>query len=297
MPTPISEASIGLIRQGAQHTLFVEGIEAGLDVTVLSELLTPKLRVVALGPSYSIRSVATALHAHHPEYWFLIDRDDWDDDTVERSWQTFPDPSKDNLLIWRRKELESYFLEPEWVTTSAYLKPKTTRTELERWLASEASKNLYLNADNRVLVSTRNCVKGASASLLSADDVHGLSREQIAEKLVASPLVANLLGAVEVRTSAAALRAAFEAEIATLSGDTIPLVWGVGRWRELLPAKALFRAMVNRWFVVPDMSQGRRARLTGRDAERAVAIELLRHHQDSMPTDLAELRTILSNAL
>lgn len=87
-------------------------------------------------PSFSVRSVATALRQFHPEYWFVIDRDDWDDTAVEASWQRFPDPAHDNLLIWRKKELESYFLEPDWACRSRYLMPSASSNALKNWLAA-----------------------------------------------------------------------------------------------------------------------------------------------------------------
>ena len=44
---------------------------------------------------------------------------------------------------------------------------------------------------------------------------------------------------------------------------------------------------------VEDLSSSRRPRLTGRAAERAVAIDLLKNHSKSAPSDLRSLKTIL----
>jgi hypothetical protein len=281
------------VLQGARHVLFVEGTKEGLDVTVLHELLMPKLRVEPLGPSFSVRSVATALHQFHPEYWFVIDRDDWADEVVNASWANFPDPTKDNLLIWRRKELESYFLEPAWACNSRYAKQSTTPVALQSWLAAEASKVLLLEAANRVLIATRNRVKGCPGNLLAARDVQGCTRDQVVEKLVASPLLASLASTTTSELAELQIRTAFDDEVTKLSSGVDPLAWGKGRWRDLISAKPLFRSMVNQWFEVPDHAEGGKARLTGRDAERAVAVDLLKNHQDTMPADFSELKRIL----
>jgi hypothetical protein len=285
------------VLQGARHVMFVEGTKDGLDVTVLHELLMPKLRVEPLGPSFWVRSVAAALHQFHPEYWFVIDRDDWDDDVVNASWANFPDPTKHNLLIWRRKELESYFLEPAWVCNSKYRKPSTTPVALQSWLTAEAGKVLLLEAANRVLIAKRNRIKGCAGDLFAAKDVQGCTRDQVVEKLVASPLLATLASTTTSELAELQIRTAFDDEVTKLSGGVAPLAWGQGQWRYLISAKPLFRSMVNQWFEVPDHAKGGKARLTGRDAERAVAVDLLKNHQDTMPADFAELKLILDQVI
>lgn len=281
------------VLQGAGHILFVEGATDGLDVTVLHELLTPKVRVMPLGPSFSVRSVATALHEFHPEYWFVIDRDDWDDAAVDASWGGFPDPAADNLLIWRRKELESYFLEPAWVCNSRFAKQGSAPADLERWLAARAGDVLWLEAANRVLIAKRNRVKRSSGDLLTAGEVQGWTKEQVMEKLVASRLLSDLAATATRELAEQQVRMDFEEEVACLSGGQATLCWGEGRWRDLMSGKAIFRSMVNEWFKVPDNSKGGNARLTGRKAERAVAVDLLRSHQNSMPEDFSLLKNML----
>lgn len=297
MATIRTGASPEAVLQGARHVLFVEGTQDSLDVTVLHELLTPKLRVAPLGQSFSLRSVATALHPFHPDYWFIIDRDDWDDTAVNASWAGFPDPTADNLLIWRRKELESYFLEPAWVCNSRYRKEKASPAVLERWLAKEADKLLWLEAANRVLIARRNQVKRSKGELLHQADVEGCTRAEVLDRLVASPLLAELVSATTAAADPDAVRDAFEREVALLSGGRIPLAWGTGRWRDLMSAKATFRTMVNQWFIIPDLAKGGTARLTGRAAERALAVELLKHHQQSAPADLQDLKHILAKVI
>ena len=60
------------VRFQAGHVLFVEGKdENALDPKVLSELFDHHLRIEPLGPAFSVKSVAEALHPHHPTYYFL----------------------------------------------------------------------------------------------------------------------------------------------------------------------------------------------------------------------------------
>jgi hypothetical protein len=59
--------------------------------------------------------VAHALYQYHHDYYFLIDRDHHNDEEIEQYWEKFPDESTDNPLIWRRREIENYFLIPEYL--------------------------------------------------------------------------------------------------------------------------------------------------------------------------------------
>jgi hypothetical protein len=134
--------------------LFVEGSEDGsVDQAALRALLGGILRIETMGPAYSVRSAAQALARHHPRYYFLIDRDHYDDEFVERSWQNFPDPATDNLLVWRRRELENYFLDPAFLAESVYC--EIGEQELTTRLVAAARERLFLDVANTVISAIR----------------------------------------------------------------------------------------------------------------------------------------------
>ncbi len=109
------------VRLQGQHVLFVEGrYRDAVDPNVLNALFSFGLRIEPLGPSFWVRSVAEALHPHHPTHYFLIDRDHHKHDFVEDCWKNFPDRNTRNLLVWRRREIENYFLEPRYLSQSKY---------------------------------------------------------------------------------------------------------------------------------------------------------------------------------
>ena len=110
------------VLENSKHVLFVEGKDdQAFDPVVLSELFSEEINVKALGSSPSIRSVAPALHTYHPTYYFLIDRDfHFTDEEIDEHWEKFPNKETYNLLIWKRKEIENYFLEPQYLAASKY---------------------------------------------------------------------------------------------------------------------------------------------------------------------------------
>lgn len=95
-----SGVSAEAVNQKAAHILFVEGSgENAIDPRALTRLLRDTdIAVRALGPSFSVKSAAQALHRHHPNYYFVIDRDHHDDAAVDDAWANFPNPATYNLL-------------------------------------------------------------------------------------------------------------------------------------------------------------------------------------------------------
>ena len=141
----------------AQHVLFVEGDEESIDAKVLNGLFDNDIQIEPLGPSFSVKSVAEALSKYHPTYYFLIDRDHYDNEFVEQCWRDFPNPATHNLLVWRRREIENYFLEPTYLLQSQFC--QANHGELEEKVLEYANERLFLDAANHVVISIREELK------------------------------------------------------------------------------------------------------------------------------------------
>ncbi len=150
---PEPEAS----NQGARHRLYVEGSRSSIDFQALDFFFREKeidIRVEPTGSASSIRAAAAVLHPSHRNYYFLIDRDHRDDEEVEKSWRNFPDENRDNCLIWRRREIENYFLIPEYLARSPYC--TCSPEELRQCIRETASKRVFLDITNSVISELRN---------------------------------------------------------------------------------------------------------------------------------------------
>lgn len=142
------------VRLQGQHVLFVEGSdEESVDPKVLNELFSNRIRIEPLGPSFSVRSVAEALQPYHPTYYFLIDRDHYDDSFIDKCWSNFPNPATNNLLVWRRREIENYFLDPEYLLQSKFC--KVSQVHLENSILQFANDRLFLDIANHVIIHIR----------------------------------------------------------------------------------------------------------------------------------------------
>jgi len=282
------------IRQSGRHVLFVEGIGGdSFDPQIIGELFDRMIRIRPLGPSYSVKSVAEALHPFHPTYYFLIDRDyHHNDDFVGRCWDNFPDPATHNLLVWRYREIENYFLEPDYLAYSDFL--VVSRDALEDKIRRFCQQRLYLDAANHVIVSIREELKRnwiqkfTNASEFSTRD-QALARLHNAEafKIFKSDVAAA--------TDKDDIEHRFDDILNIMTNGSGQLEFGKGKWLEMTQGKKVFLQIVNsECFKVKDL-EGRL--LQGKDKISQVAKNLLRKEFAKQPGDFQKLKTLVEDRL
>lgn len=71
--------------------------------------------------------------------------------------ENFPDQETHNLLVWRRREIENYFLEPEYLSQSKFC--RVSQDRLEQKVLQCANERLFLDAANYVVTSIREELK------------------------------------------------------------------------------------------------------------------------------------------
>ncbi len=280
------------VRQGAEHVLFVEGEDDNsIDRIVLRTLFQDKIEVKSLGSSFHIRSVAEALYKHHPNYYFLIDRDHYDDQFVEKSWKRFPDPNSYNLLIWRRRELENYFLIPEYLIKSQY--DPVSLEKLRQTIKSKAQERLYLDAANQVIVSIREKVKENWIELFS--DVHQFSsKEKTLEILHKKKEFKSFRTKISRNLQENELTRKFDTTLDQLTRGNTSLEFGKGTWLEQMSGKEIFHTVANQCFKVKDR-QGNL--LQGREKWNEIVKDLLKKPLQDQPDDFRELYNLIDTRI
>lgn len=230
------------VRHQAEHTLFVEGDENSIDVAVLNQLFQRSIRIAPLGPCYSIECVAKALFEHHPNYYFLMDRDHRDDSFVDDCWNTFPDPKKHNLLVWRRREIENYFLEPEYLSRSEYFSGDPEK--LKRRILECAEKRLFLDVANHVIISIREKLKkNWIEHFKNPDDFP--NKEKALKELKNAEEFGEHSEKVARAVSADALERRFDESLKRMTGGGKPLEFGTGDWLQGLSGKKVLSQLIN----------------------------------------------------
>lgn len=274
---------------GAGNVLFVEGKDSSLDVSVLGRILP--IDVKPLGASFALRGAAEAFAAVCPTYYFIIDRDHAADGTVERYWRDFPSAETPNLLLWRKKELESYFLDPDYLMQSEWFDGRhRDRRDIESLLLKVANRILYISAANYVITKVRETLKQKWISQFTDD-----RKFKDADSAKGMLLSMSEFGEFESKVSNVVRREElcrdFDEILQDLTGGSEPLRWGCGRWLDLLPAKDMFATVLQSSCFKVKGSGGKC--LTGENKTRTV-VESLLVEGVRLPSDFVQLREILN---
>lgn len=276
------------VNQALRHTLWVEGNADGFDEQVLRALFThhgPTLQIRSLGPCWKITAAAEALSHGHPDYYFLIDRDHQAEDEVNRSWELFPDPAHTNLLIWTRRELESYFIDPDLLARSSYLKKSA---DLTRVLVNEARRHLWRDALNHVLVTTRHALYKTG---IEQTDVPVEDRTHAIQAIREARWRRDVAALADENCREETLIQRLDRRVDELTGGSGTIQLGFGSWMRQMGAKAIFKELINKCFALRGAS-GRPVQ--GRELEIAVARELVSLDRSTLPEDFTRLIDVLT---
>ena len=271
------------ILQGARHVLFVEGSrEDALDPVVLGRL-ADFIDVRPLGASSVIRPVAKAMRREHPTYYFVIDRDHLEAEVVEESWERFLDPEKSNILIWRKREIENYFLDPAFCGKSQFL--RCSQEKLAENVRELCAARVYFEAAWITFVDARESAKrwfGSEDILLNkcASEAAALTTLLDAAKLKA------LSPGPALHFSPEKLTARYDELLQRMTGGKDPIEYGHGTWLSDVKGKHVLPTIVNRCFRVPNFQ--------GPKALAEIAKRLLEMGLSEQPSDFQQLHALLT---
>ena len=277
------------VRQQGQHVLFVEGRDQdSVDPKVLNALFSGGLRIEPLGPSFSVRSVAEALHPHHPTYYFLIDRDHHEHDFVEGCWKNFPDPDTHNLLVWRRREIENYFLEPRYLFRSKYCRVSEER--LGKKILDFAKRRLFLDIANHVVISIREELKrNWIEKFRNPDDFP--TRDDALLKLKEANEFDRHRTNVHNKVSAEEVERRFVDFLGRMTGGQDEIAFSVGEWLHLIQGKKVLAQVVNSaCFQVTTTDKNT---LMGREKLNEIVKDLLVKDAAVQPDDFMALKELI----
>jgi len=281
------------IRQNGRHVLFVEGRDKdSLDPQIVGELFDGMIRIEPLGASFSVKSVAEALHPFHPTYYFLIDRDHHDDDFINQCWDNFPDERTHNLLIWKYREIENYFLEPDYLIYSDFL--KVSKKVLTKKIKQLCQERLYLDAANHVIVSIREELKrNWIQKFTNPSDFE--TREQAVGNLRMANEFESFKNSVADRVDPDNVVRRFDHILNKMTQGIEPLEFGTGKWLEMIQGKKVLPRLIHsECFKVVDLEGDL---LQGQDKINQVVKNLLTKDISKQPHDFRELKRIVEKRL
>lgn len=277
------------VRLQGQHVLFVEGSgNESVDPKVLNELFSNGVRIEPLGPSFSVRSVAEALQPYHPTYYFLIDRDHYDDSFIDKCWNNFPDPDTNNLLVWRRREIENYFLDPEYLFQSKFC--EVGQDYIKDSILQFANHRLFLDVANHVVIHIREELKENWIQKFT-NPVEFSTKEEALRRLQKANEFSVYSTEVREKVSPTELERRFSEFLERMTGGQKQLSFGVGEWLDLVQGKKVFNQVVNSACFRVATADG--TALSGRKKMNEIVKELLLKDDAVQPEDFTKLKSLI----
>jgi len=278
------------ILQNERHILFVEGEdENSIDPKFLANLFFNEQTIISIKPlktSSSIKSVAESLYKYNPTYYFLIDRDYHDDKFVEKCWKNFPDPETLNLLVWRKKEIENYFLDPGYISQSRYCVKKD---KIAQKVLDFANERFFLDLANRVIIEIRERFKENWIKTFDQPSKFS-SREDTLTKLLSMNEFKEYCSKVKNGVSQKVIKRLFDKFFEEMSGGKEKLELGCGNWIDRMSGKKILTQLINSdCFCVKDSSN---IALSGREKFHEVIKDLLKNAKNQ-PNDFIMLKSLI----
>lgn len=274
------------ISLGRSKILFVEGNQGSIDLTVLEKLVD--ITVKPIGCSSGISSASRAFRGVAPGYYFLIDRDGIGDALVEKSWDLFR-KGDGNLLIWRKKEIENYFLDPDFLVHSRYA-DKSKKLAMMDDVLNYARRSLYLTAVRNVIITIREELKADWIKAPSSTEDFPDEKSALG-KLLSMPEFQSKATNTGKAVASHRLKQLFNEYLDLLRGDASELEWNVGEWISHIPGKKILHSLIhnNRYFKVLGKDGNP---IEGKEKSVIVLNDLI-SMDAHLPRDFKELRDLI----
>lgn len=280
-------------RLQGQHVLFVEGKDGdSIDPRALNELFDRSIRIEPLGASYSIKSVAEALFRHHPTYYFLIDRDHHGDDFITQCWRNFPNPETHNLLIWRRHEIENYFLEPQYLSKSDFC--RVARSGLEQKILQFATTRLFLDAANHAVTSIREELKRNWIEKFK-NPTEFPNKEAALQKLTTANEFDKHSKNTARTVSTDEVKRRFRECLAAMTDGQTEIDFGVGNWLHMVQGKKILAQIIHSDCFKVQAADG--TSVSGKEKINVVVKNLLQKDPGAQPPDFIELKNLIEKRI
>jgi hypothetical protein len=192
-------------------------------------------------------------------------------------------------LIWRRQELENYFLIPEYLAKSPHL--AATADELSATIRAASQRIVFRDIANSVIIRVRDDLKRTWVETMQSTT--GLtSIEEVAAALKAMSEFDAQKRSVAQRLGAPAIERIFEQAVHAFLGDKTECVYGAGSWHERVRGKHALPEVIQTCFKVR-AANGRTLR--GDQAVIEVVKGLLRLPLHEQPDDFRLLHKLITD--
>lgn len=274
--------------------LYVEGAsEDTIDVVFLKKLLKDVIEVRPLNCSLSINAVSQAMKNIYPHWLFLTDRDHMGETDVEKSWRDFAESGK-NLLIWRKRMIESYFIDADYISQSEWFKKDKTVDGLKQRIKEICKDRIFFDIAGMVIVELRQQQKDTWVEIKAPAGFMGYtSKEEALNTILANEEIKERKNRVAEMMDPDNIREIFEKHCEEMLGSSSEPEYGCGKWQDLTDAKSIFPSIVNEFFRV----EGANGKVLQGPTAQIGLMKSLADKNYSQPPDFVELISLMEEKI
>ena len=230
--------------------IFVEGSSVNsIDKPIINAIFKEnkdRTDCKMVGFCTNVLAASELLYKENPNNYFIIDRDHNDDTAVERSWTL---QRKNNLIIWKRRHLENYFLDAQLLAKSKYLKKSVKPVALEKQILLLANQNLYMDISNLVILKIREEIKEKWIEKFTDSRKFDNESNSLEELLKRSEFV-SFQSKVTNKLSEENIKNTFLNYKNKFTDGLSSIKIGRGRWIDLVEGKVILNQIINNNFVI-----------------------------------------------
>ena len=270
--------------------LYVEGSETSLDTSILDALFRKcPVHIRAIGSCNSVESVAQAFAKEEPKSFFLIDRDHYHKEK-DLDWNRFQ-TGETNLLIWQKKELENYFIDPDFLIRSEFLREGATLEQLRSQVLGRSQKRLYLDVANYVIVSMRESMKENWINILTnPNDCPDVKTALV--RILHHQSLEIIKQRVNKITLESEVESRFHSYLHEMTGDSETLQYDKGKWLDMVSGKSILEELMNNSGLFQNSRNGEQ--WVGRERMIDIARFLISEvNENHFPQDFTKLKRLV----
>lgn len=199
---------------------------------------------------------------------------------------------KHNLLIWKRREIENYFLEPEYLFNSKYC--RVSQDKIKEKILKFANNRLLLDVSNYVITSIREELKQNWIKKFT-DPTEFSSKETALNKLKSANEFELHQKNVEQKVSQKEVECRFNNFLNQMSGGNNNLTFDSGNWLAMIQGKKVLTQVINsECFQVLDNNSNH---VNGQDKINTIVKELLQKDESIQPEDFLKLKNLVESRI
>jgi hypothetical protein len=190
--------------------------------------------------------------------------------------------------------MENYFLDPSFLLNSEYCRDIYKRNngeKLKKEILSLAQQRLYLEVANYVIVSLRENFKKTWIQIFTNPDEFKDEKSAMT-KLLQLEEFRKLRDHVKQQTTEKEIEKKFRNYYSLMTGDVLPLQFGVGNWLNMVSGKKIFGGLL-KCFAVKDAENNI---LQGKDAAFQLVKNLLKQNKN-IPDDFIKLKNLINHRI